>query len=110
MTSSTTPTSTSGAPAPDHGAREHPRYVLGHLHHGGHAVPDSAPRAQDADRRDAGVSLLSAALPAAPEPRTTAFDYLFPGLVGSAEAHLPAGSAEVRAAVVRALRAAGPGR
>ncbi|MQW75902.1 hypothetical protein GHK92_08455 [Nocardioides sp. dk4132] len=109
MTTSTTPASTPGAPAPDFDARAHPRYVLGHLHHGGHAVPDTAPQAQDADRRDAGVSLLSAALPAESEPRTTAFDYLFPALVGSADSHLPAGTTEVRATVVRALRDLGAG-
>ena len=104
-----TQSSQSAAPLPDLDARDHPRYVLSHLHHGGHAVPDSAPHARDAERRDVGVSLLSATLPDAPEPQTTAFDFMFPSLVGSPDAHLPAGSAAVRASVVRALRDLGAG-
>jgi len=77
--------------------------VITHLGHGGHAIADSAP---DADQlAQQGWTKLSDVLQ---EPKDAAvdtndFDYLFPDLVGKPDAHLPAGSDDEVNTTVQAL-------
>lgn len=93
------------------------RRVITGMRHGGHAITDGAPGAQDAI--DAGARPLSEVVQDAEVAKTagpaaavalagvTDFDYLFPELAGDPAALLPAGTAEVAATTVAALVALG---
>jgi hypothetical protein len=81
--------------------------IITHMGHGGHAIADSAP---DADQlAQQGWTKLSDVVQ---EPKdatvaTTDFDYLFPDLVGKPDAHLPAGTDDEVATTVTALNELG---
>jgi len=77
--------------------------IITHLGHGGHAIADAAPEADELARE--GWTRLSEVVQAPTDAAvaTTDFDYLFPDLVGKPDAHLPAGSDDEVSTTVTAL-------
>jgi hypothetical protein len=81
--------------------------IITHLGHGGHAIADTAPDAEELAHQ--GWTRLSDVVqePAGATVATTDFDYLFPDLVGKPDAHLPAGSDDEVDTTVAALNELG---
>lgn len=93
----------------DTSARKGSQVLLGMMH-GGHVLEaKAAATAPMLEKREDVITARAARVTAEPEEVLfeTPFDYLFDGLTGDAEAHLPATDEATRAAVVAGLKALG---